>query len=132
MPWSWLLRWLPENVLTLVVLAALFAALAGYAGHLEALNARGEAAKANEAAEQARERAAEANERAAVANKAAAEATLALEKFKADRSLTAQQRETLVSKIRSFWSGPLGADSDQAADLTVGRGLRSSNCCGLR
>ena len=30
------------------------------------------------------------------------------------------------------WSGPLGADSDQAADLTVGRGLRSSNCCGLR
>ncbi len=31
-----------------------------------------------------------------------------------------------------FWSGPLGADSDQAADLTVGRGLRSSNCCGLR
>jgi len=30
------------------------------------------------------------------------------------------------------WSGPLGADSDQAAVLTVGRGLRSSNCCGLR
>jgi hypothetical protein len=27
--------------------------------------------------------------------------------------------------------GPLG-DSDQAADLTAGRGLRSSNCCGLR
>jgi NADPH-dependent 2,4-dienoyl-CoA reductase/sulfur reductase-like enzyme len=31
-----------------------------------------------------------------------------------------------------IWSGPLGADSDQAADLTVGRGLRSSNCRGLR
>ena len=30
------------------------------------------------------------------------------------------------------WSGPLGADEDQAADLTAGRGLRSSNCCGLR
>ena len=30
------------------------------------------------------------------------------------------------------WTGPLGADSDQAADLTVGRVLRSSNCCGLR
>ena len=31
-----------------------------------------------------------------------------------------------------IWSGPVGADSDQAAVLTVGRGLRSSNCCGLR
>jgi transposase len=30
------------------------------------------------------------------------------------------------------WSGPLGADKNQAADLTIGRGLRSSNCCGLR
>jgi hypothetical protein len=30
------------------------------------------------------------------------------------------------------WTGPVGADSDQAADLTVGRVLRSSNCCGLR
>jgi hypothetical protein len=30
------------------------------------------------------------------------------------------------------WCGPLGADNDQAADLTMGRGLRSSNCCGLR
>jgi hypothetical protein len=90
------------------VLAALFAALAGYAGHLEALNARGEAAKANEAAEQARER-------AAVANKAAAEATLALEKFKADRSLNGQQRAALVSKIRSFAGQEytLSASSDQ-------------------
>jgi DNA-binding helix-hairpin-helix protein with protein kinase domain len=33
---------------------------------------------------------------------------------------------------RMEWTGPLGADSDQAADLTVGRVLRSSNCCGLR
>ena len=31
-----------------------------------------------------------------------------------------------------IWTGPLGADSDQAADLTIGRELRSSNCCGLR
>ena len=31
-----------------------------------------------------------------------------------------------------LWSGPLGADKSQAADLTIGRGLRSSNCCGLR
>ena len=30
------------------------------------------------------------------------------------------------------WGGPLGADKNQAADLTIGRGLRSSNCCGLR
>jgi hypothetical protein len=30
------------------------------------------------------------------------------------------------------WSGPLGAEKNQAADLTIGRGLRSSNCCGLR
>ena len=33
----------------------------------------------------------------------------------------------LFRRFRNF-----GADSDQAADLTVGRGLRSSNCCGLR
>ena len=31
-----------------------------------------------------------------------------------------------------IWSGPLGAGNRQAADLTVGRGFRSSNCCGLR
>jgi hypothetical protein len=30
------------------------------------------------------------------------------------------------------WSGPLGPDKRQAADLAMGRGLRSSNCCGLR
>jgi hypothetical protein len=35
-------------------------------------------------------------------------------------------------RIRKPWSGPLGADKNQAADLTIGRGLRSSNCCGLR
>ena len=29
-----------------------------------------------------------------------------------------------------FWSGPLRADINQAADLTVGRELRSSNCSG--
>ena len=29
-------------------------------------------------------------------------------------------------------SWPLGRDKSQAADLTMGRGLRSSNCCGLR
>jgi hypothetical protein len=28
--------------------------------------------------------------------------------------------------------GPLGRTKNQAADLTVGRELRSSNCCGLR
>src|SRR5271165_4217110 len=33
---------------------------------------------------------------------------------------------------KTLWSGPLGADEDQAADLTAGRGLRSSHCCGLR
>jgi hypothetical protein len=108
MLWSWLNGWLTENVLTLVVLASFFAALAGYAGHREALIARGEAAKANEAAEQARER-------AAVANKAAAEATLALEKFKAGRSLSTQQRAAVVSKIRSFAGQEyiLSASSDQ-------------------
>ena len=31
-------------------------------------------------------------------------------------------------KLDADWSGPLGPDSDQAADLTMGRGLRSSNC----
>ena len=41
----------------------------------------------------------------------------------------AQQGCSCSMKVRS---GPLGADSDQAADLTVGRGLWSSNCCGLR
>jgi putative transposase len=30
------------------------------------------------------------------------------------------------------WSGPLGADRDQAADLTVCRAWWSSNCLGLR
>jgi hypothetical protein len=30
------------------------------------------------------------------------------------------------------WSGPLGADRDQAADLTVCRAWWSSNCFGLR
>ena len=35
-------------------------------------------------------------------------------------------------KLTLDWSGPLGPDRRQAADLTVGRGLRSSNCCGLR
>ena len=38
----------------------------------------------------------------------------------------------LRDEVPRKWGGPLGADSDQAADLTVGRGLRSSNCCGLR
>ena len=37
-----------------------------------------------------------------------------------------------LTKLTPDWSGPLGADKDQAADLTAGRGLRSSNCCGLR
>jgi hypothetical protein len=31
-----------------------------------------------------------------------------------------------------LWSGPLGADRDQAADLTVCRAWWSSNCLGLR
>ena len=31
-----------------------------------------------------------------------------------------------------FWSGPIGADRDQAADLTVCRAWWSSNCLGLR
>jgi hypothetical protein len=31
-----------------------------------------------------------------------------------------------------LWSGPLGADRDQAADLTVCRAWWSSNCFGLR
>jgi hypothetical protein len=44
------------------------------------------------------------------------------------RDVSVNWRRTLTPN----WSGPLGADSDQAADLTVGRGLRSSNCCGLR
>jgi hypothetical protein len=35
-------------------------------------------------------------------------------------------------KMTPCWSGPLGPDNSQAADLTVGRGLRCSNCCGLR
>jgi hypothetical protein len=30
------------------------------------------------------------------------------------------------------WSGPLGADRDRAADLTVCRAWWSSNCLGLR
>ena len=30
------------------------------------------------------------------------------------------------------WSGPLGADRDQAADLTPCRAWWSSNCLGLR
>jgi hypothetical protein len=33
---------------------------------------------------------------------------------------------------RTDWSGPLGADRDQAADLTVCRAWWSSNCLGLR
>ena len=32
----------------------------------------------------------------------------------------------------TMWCGPLVADKNQAAVLTVGRGLRSSNCCGLK
>ena len=36
------------------------------------------------------------------------------------------------AKLTPWWSGPLGPDNSHAADLTMGRGLRSSNCCGLR
>src|SRR5271166_303156 len=48
---------------------------------------------------------------------------------------TMRRFEERVKRTIGFtllWSGPLGADEDQAADLTAGRGLRSSNCCGLR
>jgi hypothetical protein len=91
------------------VLAAFFAALAGYAGHLEALNARGEAAIANKAAGQANERAAEANERAALANKAAAEASLALEKIKAqvaDRDIPPEQQKKISAELSQFQDQP--------------------------
>jgi putative transposase len=39
-------------------------------------------------------------------------------------------RQALLRRgfVGSTWSGPLGPDRRQAADLTVGRGLRSSNC----
>jgi hypothetical protein len=115
MSWTSFSGWLSENVLTLVVLAALFGTLsvisgmlAGYAGHLEAVAAQSEAAKANEAA-------AKANERAAIANQKAAEATLALEKFKADRKLTDAQASSLALKMNAF-SGQgyvLSASTDQ-------------------
>jgi hypothetical protein len=36
------------------------------------------------------------------------------------------------SERAAIWSGPLGADRDQAADLTVCRAWWSSNCLGLR
>ena len=36
------------------------------------------------------------------------------------------------NNVTVMWSGPLGADSDQAADLTVCRAWWSSNCLGLR
>jgi hypothetical protein len=44
-----------------------------------------------------------------------------------------ERLEALLEENESkAWCGPLGADKNQAAVLTVGRGLRSSNCCGLR
>ena len=46
-----------------------------------------------------------------------------------DPSIAARDDTAIVEAI---WSGPFGPDRRQAADLTVGRGLRSSNCCGLR
>ena len=39
---------------------------------------------------------------------------------------------TCPPEKRVTWSGPLGADRDQAADLTVCRAWWSSNCLGLR
>jgi hypothetical protein len=36
------------------------------------------------------------------------------------------------AKLTPDWSGPLGVDKDQAADLTACRARWSSNCWGLR
>jgi di/tripeptidase len=47
-------------------------------------------------------RAAESNERAAKAEQAAAEANLALEKFKTPRTLSAEQKQRLISKLQDF------------------------------
>jgi hypothetical protein len=40
--------------------------------------------------------------------------------------------DQIAREIVALWSGPLGADRDQAADLTVCRAWWSSNCLGLR
>jgi hypothetical protein len=82
-------------------LSVLFGLLAGYAGHLEAVAAKVAAAQAYEGA--------------AVANQKAAEASLALEQFKADRSMTDPQRAAVISKIRPYAGQEyiLSASSDQ-------------------
>ena len=63
------------------------------ASEVATANATGETAKAN---------AAKANERAAEANARAAEATLALEKFKAPRTLNPNQATRIVAKLKPF------------------------------
>ena len=64
--------------------------------------AKGESAKSLERATDAQRHLAEANERAAHAEERAAEANLALERFKAPRSITKTQQDDLRDKLKSF------------------------------
>jgi hypothetical protein len=103
MLWTWFWGWLPENVLKLVIISAVFGGLsvisalwAGYAGHLEAVAAKSDAASANLAAGQANAAAGAANERAAALEKEAAEtrerAAITEERLLNERRLTARER----------------------------------------
>jgi hypothetical protein len=51
-----------------------------------------------------------------------------------NRSIVALAYKTIRTAWAAsrVWSGPLGPDNSQAADLIVRRGLRFSNCCKLR
>lgn len=125
MPWTWFWGWLPENVLKLVILSGVLGGLsvisalvAGYAGHLEAVVAKTDAAQANA-------RAGAANERAAALEKEAAEtrerAAITEERLLNERRLTARERWRLERVERAVLPRTLYVDWPKlVAELKAG------------
>jgi hypothetical protein len=125
MPWTWFWGWLPENVLRLVFISAAFgglsvisALLAGYAGHLEAVAAKSDAAQANARAGAAIERAATLEREAAETRERSATTE---ERLLNERRLTARERWRLERVERAVLPRTLFVDWPKlVAELKAG------------
>lgn len=78
-------------------------------------------------AEEARGAIAEANARAAEAAQKAAEAQLALEKFRAPRSLSVEQRADIVSRMSKWATIPASGESQSVAVFSLDSSFESAN-----
>ena len=68
-----------------------------------------------------------------LSNPSGSNAVSSLDGAAPDTTLDSDAAQALIrrGKVTPLFEWAPWADSDQAAALTVGRGLRSSNCCGL-